>query len=71
MTKENIEITTDFIKLDALLKYANVVCSGGEAKIIISQGEIFVNDEICTQRGKKIHKGDKVQIGQDTILNII
>ena len=57
---ENIIITTEFIKLQDLLKFANVVSTGGEAKIIIQEGEVKVNGEVCTQRGKKIRPGDDV-----------
>ncbi len=70
MTREKIQITTEFIKLDALLKFTNAVSSGGEAKIIISQEEVLVNGQICTQRGKKIRPGDTVQVGQDILLEI-
>jgi ribosome-associated protein len=51
-----------FIKLDSLLKLANVVGSGGEAKIIIQEGEVLVNGEPCTMRGKKIRPGDVVTL---------
>ena len=54
-----IKIETEFIKLDALLKFANLVSSGGEAKIRIAEGEVLVNDEICTMRGKKMRPGDQ------------
>lgn len=57
---ENIKITTEFIKLDALLKFASLVNSGGEAKIIIQNGGVTVNGEVCTMRGKKIRSGDSV-----------
>lgn len=60
---EIINIKTDFIKLDALLKYAAVVGTGGEAKIVIAEEMVKVNDEICTMRGKKIYPGDKVSFG--------
>ncbi len=60
---ENIVITTEFIKLQDLLKFANVVCTGGEAKIIIQEGEVKVNGEVCTMRGKKIRPGDLVELG--------
>ena len=56
-----IKIETEFIKLDALLKFANLVSSGGEAKIRIAEGEVLVNGEICTMRGKKIRNGDVVE----------
>ena len=49
-----IKIDTEFIKLDALLKFANLVASGGEAKIRIAEGEVQVNGDICTQSGQKL-----------------
>ena len=45
------------------MKFANVVCTGGEAKIIIQEGEVKVNGEVCTMRGKKIRPGDLVELG--------
>lgn len=59
---ENIVINTDFIKLDQLLKYANIVGSGGESKILIKEGRVKVNGEITLQRGKKIRNEDIVEI---------
>ena len=56
----NIAISTEFIKLQDLLKFASVVMTGGEAKIRILNEEVTVNGEICTQRGKKIRPGDVV-----------
>lgn len=55
-----IEIHTEFIKLQDLLKFANLVESGGIAKDFIQGGEVQVNGEICTMRGKKIRPGDDV-----------
>ncbi len=55
-----ITITTEFIKLQDLLKLANLVGTGGEAKIVIQEGEVFVNGEVCTMRGKKMRPGDTV-----------
>ena len=63
MQEATIQITTEFIKLDALLKFANVVMTGGEAKQVIQDGEVLVNGEVCTMRGKKIRPGDTVEIG--------
>lgn len=57
---ETIQITTEFIKLQDLLKFASLVSTGGEAKILIQEGEVMVNGEVCTQRGKKIRPGDDV-----------
>ena len=57
---KTITITTEFIKLQDLLKFANLVSSGGEAKERIQAGEVTVNGEVCTMRGKKIRPGDVV-----------
>ena len=56
----DITITTEFIKLQDLLKLANLVGTGGEAKIVIQNGDVSVNGEVCTMRGKKIRPGDTV-----------
>ncbi len=58
--RRQIKINGDFIKLDALLKLADAVMTGGHAKIVIQDGEVRVNGEICTARGKKIKHGDSV-----------
>ncbi len=55
-----ITIKTEFIKLQDLLKFANLVESGGEAKERVQAGEVTVNGEVCTMRGKKIRPGDDV-----------
>ncbi|MGO5050191.1 RNA-binding S4 domain-containing protein [Dysosmobacter sp. Sow4_B12] len=57
---KTIIITTEFIKLQDLLKFANLVETGGEAKERIQAGEVTVNGEVCTMRGKKIRPGDDV-----------
>lgn len=59
-----VQIKTDFIKLDSLLKYAGVVETGGIGKEIILEERIKYNGEICIQRGKKVYKGDKIQIDE-------
>ena len=56
----DITITTEFIKLQDRLKLANLVGTGGEAKIVIQNGDVSVNGEVCTMRGKKIRPGDMV-----------
>lgn len=55
-----VAISTEFIKLEALLKYANAVESGGMAKAVIQDGEVSVNGDCCTMRGKKLYPGDVV-----------
>ena len=63
-----LTITTEFIKLQDALKYANVVYSGGEAKTLIQEGEVLVNGEVCTMRGKKLRPGDKFTFAGQTYL---
>lgn len=58
--KKQIEITTEFIKLDSLLKFAGLVMTGGEAKEVVLDGLVSVNGEVCLMRGKKIRPGDTV-----------
>ncbi len=65
---EKIKIKEDFIKLDSLLKYADMASTGGHAKIMIQNGEVLVNGEVCTQRGKKIKKGDTVKTEEKEII---
>ena len=60
---KKIAISTEYIKLDAFLKFAAVVQTGGEAKLLIEDGEVSVNGETCTQRGKKLREGDEVEVG--------
>lgn len=60
MKREIITIDTEFIRLDALLKLAGAVDTGGRAKFVVQGGEVKVNDEVCTMRGKKLRPGDTV-----------
>ena len=57
---ETITITTEYIKLQDLLKFAAAVQTGGEAKLAVQEGEVSVNGAVCTMRGKKIRPGDVV-----------
>ena len=57
---EELKITTEFIRLDAALKFASLVGSGGEAKTAVSDGLAAVNGEVCTMRGKKLYPGDRL-----------
>ena len=56
-----VVIGTEFIKLEAALKFANAVESGGMAKAVIQDGLVKVNGEVCTMRGKKLYPGDMVE----------
>ncbi len=65
---ESIQIQTEYIKLDAFLKFAAMVGTGGEAKLVISDGLVKVNGEVCTMRGKKLRAGDTVTFADTTLL---
>lgn len=64
---QQISINTEFIKLDALLKYASLAATGGEAKQMVQAGEVLVNGEVCTMRGKKLRNGDTVTAAGQTV----
>ena len=57
---ETITITTEYIKLDAFLKFCGAAETGGEAKLLVADGRVCVNGSVCTQRGKKLRGGDTV-----------
>jgi len=61
MEKE-IKISTEFIKLQDLLKFAGAVETGGEAKQVIQAGQVRVNGEVCTMRGRKLRSGDAAEL---------
>ncbi len=58
---ETIKINEEFIRLDNLMKFSGLCNSGGRAKFLIQNGEVKLNGEICTMRGKKIRPGDKIE----------
>ncbi len=62
-----IKINEDFIRLDSALKLAGFVMTGGHAKISIQNGEVKVNGEVCTMRGKKLHVGDTAEFEGNTL----
>lgn len=64
---KNVKIDTDYIKLDQLLKLANIVSGGGEAHALILSSAVKVNGNVELQKRKKIVKGDVVQIADETI----
>lgn len=61
MEYKEISIKEEYIKLDSLLKLAGCVGTGGEAKIVVQEGMVTVNGEVCTMRGKKLRSGDKIE----------
>ena len=58
---KEIYIRDEFIRLDAALKFSGAIGTGGQAKMVIQDGLVLVNGAVCTMRGKKLHKGDKVE----------
>ena len=60
MKPMKIQINEEYIKLDSLMKFSGLCATGGEAKYLIQNGEVLLNGEVCTQRGKKIRPGDHV-----------
>lgn len=63
-----MKIDTDHIKLDSFLKAANLVASGGEAKILIAEGAVRVNGETETRRGRKLRPGDRVEMAGECFI---
>lgn len=57
---KTITITTEFIRLQDLMKLASLTTTGGEAKSLIQDGQVLVNGEVCLQRGRKLRPGDVV-----------
>ena len=64
---ETITITTEYIKLQDLLKFAAAVETGGEAKLVIQEGDVTVNGEVCTMRGKKCRAGDVIELDGQSV----
>ena len=65
MEKSEVKITTEYIKLDQLIKFAGIAYSGAEAKDMVINGCASVNGELCTVRGKKLRPGDVVTLDFD------
>ncbi|NLY67128.1 MAG: RNA-binding S4 domain-containing protein [Tissierellia bacterium] len=66
-----IKITTEFIKLDQLLKFAGITQTGGESKVLINEGLVLVNGQVVKERGKKIRRGDIVEIKETDKLIVV
>ena len=62
MSKIEVKIQDEYIKLDQLLKFSGAIDSGGQAKLMILNGDVFVNGEVAMERGKKIRPGDIVKV---------
>ena len=68
MQSETLKIETEFIKLQDLRKFAGAVETGGEAKLVIQDGKVSVNGQVCTQRGKKLRPGDTAELDGLTLV---
>lgn len=68
MKTDRIKIDSEYIKLQDLMKFCGLVGTGGEAKIVIQNGEVKVNGEVCTMRGKKLRTDDKVEFDGTEII---
>ena len=66
-----VKISTEFIKLQQIIKLANIVSQGSDAKMFILDGMVKVNGEVCLQRGKKIYPGDKVEVEGFEIVEVV
>ena len=67
-----VNITTEYIKLDSLLKFAGLVETGADGKLIVKEGRVQVNGEVCLMRGKKITPDNKVYIPEiDTEIKVV
>ena len=64
----SVVISTEFIKLESAMKLANIFGTGGTAKLVIQDGLVTVNGEICTMRGKKLYPGDSFGYEGETYL---
>ena len=62
MKTEIVRIDSEFIRLQDLLKLSGMCATGGMAKLAVQNGEVLVNGEVCTMRGKKLRAGDRVQL---------
>lgn len=68
MPPQPVSIDTDYIKLDSFLKLANLVMSGGEAKLVIQEGLVTVNGQTETRRGRKLYPGDRVELSEQVVM---
>ncbi|MDO4173915.1 MAG: RNA-binding S4 domain-containing protein [Eubacteriales bacterium] len=68
---EDISITTEYIKADAFLKFTGLCATGGQAKWMIEEAQVTVNGVVCTQRGKKLYRGDIVAVTGGPVYRIV
>lgn len=71
MQKEAIEITTEFITMDKLLKFAGIADTGGQAFLMVEDGVVRLNGQLVTEKRKKVHPGDIVNIDNQIELTVV
>lgn len=71
MSKHNFVLEAEYIRLDDLLKLTGCVETGGQAKVLIQGGEVYLDGEVCTMRGKKLRGGETVSIPEDDMVIIV
>ena len=71
MNTETISIHTDYIQLDQLLKYANILTTGGQIKELLAEELIMLNGTIITEKRKKIYPNDVVSIGDEISITVV
>ncbi|MDD3122213.1 MAG: S4 domain-containing protein YaaA [Candidatus Izemoplasmatales bacterium] len=65
-----IQITTPYITLGQLLKFANIISSGGETKPFLLENVIVVNDDFDNRRGRKLYPGDTIKVNEKLFFQI-
>lgn len=68
MMNEIFKLESEYIRLDDLLKLTGCVQTGGQAKVLIQGGEVYLNGEVCTMRGKKLRGGEVISIPEDEMV---
>jgi hypothetical protein len=71
MNKEVVSIHTEYIQLDQLLKYANVLATGGQVKVLLDEEKITLNNVVVTEKRKKIYPNDVVIINQELTITVM
>ena len=71
MSKQNFALEAEYIRLDDLLKLTGCVQTGGQAKVLIQGGAVYLDGEVCTMRGKKLRGGETVSVPEDDMVIIV
>ena len=71
MNNEIFKLESEYIRLDDLLKLTGCVQTGGQAKVLIQGGAVYLDGEVCTMRGKKLRGGEVISIPEDeTVITV-